>query len=154
MLSDSDWENIMKITFLSCLSTAINSLLGLVSVRLRTNKYHLPHPMRITSAILILLISILIFVGKIHGVDNRAYREEKIITETVINLSSIQVVFDFNCFKDCLVGIRYYSGSSFEFIRDQPSEISGILSNGVHFRCIENVNDGNSILVHGLITVN
>jgi len=109
--------------------------------------------LRIASAILCLLISILIVAGNIYGVENRTYREGKINTQTVINISSVQIVADFQCYKDCLVGVRYYTGSTFESITDQSAEISGYLLNGIHFACIEKTTDRKSIFVRGLITV-
>jgi len=99
-------------------------------------------------------ISILILVGNIYGVDKIANRKEKINFQSVINISSIQIVADLNSLNNCLVGITYYPGNSFEYVRNHPSGFSGILYNGVHFQCVEKVPEGEKIFVRDLTTVN
>ena len=110
--------------------------------------------MRVSAALSTLIISLLILVGTISGADKVAYKEKQFNFQSIINISSIQIVADLNRLKDCVVGIKYYSGNSFEYVRNHPSEFSGILYNGVHFQCVEHVPDGERILVRNLITVN
>jgi hypothetical protein len=129
-------------------------LVGLAGTRLRKKKLYLQNLMRISSAIAILFISILILVGNIYGIDKTSNREEKINFQSVINISSIQIVADLNSLKNCLVGIKYYPGNSFEYVRNHPSGFSGILYNGVHFQCVDKVPDGKKIFVRDLTTVN
>jgi hypothetical protein len=86
-------------------------------------------------------------------IPSRVFAVDLSTTQTVINIGSIQIVADFKSYKDCLVGIKYYTGSTLEFITDQPSEISGFFSNGTHFACVEKATDRKSIFIHGLITV-
>ncbi len=110
--------------------------------------------MRKSSALSLCLILILILVGNMYGSDRIDSEAEKSNFQAVINISSIQIVADLTSLKNCLVGIKYYPGSSVEYVRNHPSGFSGILYNGVHFQCVETVPDGKRILVRDPIIVN
>ena len=60
---------------------------------------------------------------------------------------------DYKNLEDCLEAIKKNTGSTFEIVTDQPSEITGFLSNGEHFGCFEKVTDEKGAYVYGWYTV-
>ena len=104
-------------------------------------------------AILLLFISILFSVGNIYGGDKRAYEGQSITSQAVLDIISNTRSAEYKNLKDCLEAIKKNTGSTLDIITDQPSQISGFLSNGEHFGCVEKVTDEKGTYVDGWYTV-
>ena len=119
--------------------------------------------MRLVFTILLTFISIILLKGNIFGGDNRSkgvyegdnrsYKGQPGIPSAILNYNSNTRVADYNNLENCLEAIKENTASNLEIITNQPSEITGFLSNGEHFGCVEKVTDEKGTYVHGWYTV-
>ena len=110
--------------------------------------------MRCTSANLILLISILFCVGNSSGEESKRVKEELHITALAVYTTSHSMrIAEYHNLEECIKATRKITGSTLEIIVDQPTEVTGFLSSGEHFGCVEKVTDDKGNYVDGWYTI-
>ncbi len=111
--------------------------------------------MKTVIAHLIFLISTVLLVSNIHGGKDRPYdgKNNQSTSPPVIGLKSNMIAADYKNLKDCMEDIKQATGSTLKIVTNQPSQISGFLSNGEHFGCVEKVTDEKGTYIDGWYTV-
>lgn len=98
------------------------------------------------SAILISLIFILLLACTVRGEKNKS-------SNKIISINSTVIAAEFKTLQECLDAIKKNTGSPLKIITDKPSQVSGFLSNGEHFACVEKVTDSKGTFIDGWYTV-
>lgn len=95
----------------------------------------------------ILLIFLSLFSGNVLGKKDKDSSKSIKIKSTIITA-------EYKTLADCLNSIKNETGCNLQnIITDEPTQISGFLSNGEHFACIEKVTDEKGNYVDGWYTV-
>ena len=103
--------------------------------------------LRVVFAILISLIFILFLAGTVRGEKNKS-------SNKIISFNSAVIAAEFKTLQECVDAIeKENTGSPLKIITNKPSQISGFLSNGEHFACIEKVSDAKGTFIDGWYTV-
>ncbi len=102
--------------------------------------------MRGVFVIFLVLFSISLIFGNSSGKETRTSPKH-------IKINSTIVAADYQTLGDCLAAIQESTGSTLNIITEKPSQISGFLSNGEQFACVEKVSDEKGTYVDGWYTL-
>lgn len=85
-------------------------------------------------------------VGSIHGGNSKTSVQR-------ININHTVIAADFKTLHECLETIKKNTGSTLTIITENQVHISGFLSNGEHFACVEKVTEAKGTYVDGWYTI-
>lgn len=97
-------------------------------------------------AISISLIFVLFLADAVRGEKNKS-------SNKIISSNSNIVAAEFKTLQECLDAIKKNTASPLKIITDKPSQVSGFLSNGQHFACMEKATDAKGTFIDGWYTV-
>ena len=101
---------------------------------------------RAVFAISISLIFILFLAGTVSGEKNKS-------SNKIISINSTVIAAEFKTVQECMDAIKKNTGSTLKIITDKPSQVSGFLSDGEHFACVEKATDAKGTFIDGWYTV-
>ena len=98
---------------------------------------------------LLLVILSLIIVGFVPGTIFGG--EKKSTTKSKINNSNV-VATKYNTISECVESIRSDTGLSLKIITNSSNQVSGFLSNGQHFACVQKETETKDTYIDGWYT--
>ncbi len=86
--------------------------------------------------------------------NNSSYVGQHFSSQAIKDIYDNSNTANYKNLEDCINAIKKNTGSTLEIVIDQPTQITGFLSSGEHFGCVEKVSDEKGTYVDGWYTLN